>query len=46
MDAINKRYGRGTVHLAAENSDAWKPNQERLSSGYTTRWSDIIEVKG
>ena len=45
MDAINKRYGRGTVHLAAENSDAWKPNQERLSSCYTTQWNDIIEVK-
>ena len=45
MDAINKRYGRGAVHLAAENSEAWKPNQERLSPCYTTRWDDIIEVK-
>lgn len=31
MYAINKRYGRGAVHLAAENSEAWKPSQERLS---------------
>ena len=45
MDAINQRYGRGAVHLAAENSDAWKPNQERLSPCSTTRWDDIIEVK-
>jgi len=45
MDAINQRYGRGAVHLAAENAEAWKPNQERLSPCYTTRWSDIIKVK-
>jgi len=45
MDAINQRYGRGAVHLAAENSEAWKPNQERLSPCYTTRWSDIIQVE-
>ena len=45
MDAINQRYGRGAVHLAAENSESWKPNQERLSPLYTTRWGDIIEVK-
>ena len=44
MDAINKRYGKGTVHLAAENSESWNPNQERLSPSYTTRWSDILEV--
>ena len=46
MDAINKRYGSGAVRLAAENSEAWKPHQERLSPRYSTRWSDIIEVKG
>ena len=44
MDAINQRYGRGAVHLAAENSESWKPNQERLSPCSTTRWDDIIEV--
>ena len=45
MDAINKRYGSGAVHLASENAVAWQPNQERLSPRYTTRWSDIIEVR-
>ncbi len=44
MDAINHRYGSGAVRLAAENSESWKPNQERLSARYTTRWDDIIEV--
>ena len=44
MDSINQRYGRGAVHLASENSESWKPNQERLSPCYTTRWDDIIKV--
>ncbi len=46
MDGINERYGHGAVRLASENSVGWKPNQERLSPSYTTRWSDIISVKG
>jgi len=45
MDALNHRYGRGAIRLAAEHSDAWKPNQEKLSPSYTTKWNDIIEVK-
>ena len=45
MDAVNQRYGRGVVHLASENAESWKPNQERQSPRYTTRWSDIIQVK-
>jgi len=44
MDALNEQYGQGTVYLASENADAWKPHQEWLSPCYTTRWSDIIEV--
>ena len=34
-----------SVELAAENPGSWKPQQERLSARYTTRWDDIIEVK-
>jgi DNA polymerase V len=45
MDGINERYGRGAVRLASENSEGWKPNQERLSPYYTTRWKDVIAVK-
>lgn len=46
MDAINQRYGRGSIHLAAENAAAWKPHQEMLSPCCTTMWSDIITVRG
>ncbi len=45
LDAINNRYGSGAVRLAAENSESWKPHQERLSARYTTRWDEILEVK-
>ncbi len=44
MDKLNDRHGRGAVRLASENSEGWRPNQERLSPRYTTRWRDIIEV--
>lgn len=46
MDKINRRYGNGTIHSGAENSEAWKPNQVNLSPHYTTKWGEIMEVKG
>lgn len=46
MDSINQRYGSGAIQLAAENAAGWKPNQNMLSSRYTTSWKDIIQVKG
>lgn len=45
MDSLNRRYGEGTVQLAAENRDAWKPNQAMLSPRYTTAWEEIITVR-
>lgn len=44
MDSINRSYGPGTIHLAAENRDAWKPRQEKRSPRYTTEWNELIEV--
>lgn len=42
LDEINKKYGRGTIKLAAEGT----PQQNRIQSHhcspcYTTRWSDL-----
>ena len=45
MDSLNLRYGPGTVRLAAENTQAWKPNQAMLSPLYTTAWDDIITIR-
>ena len=44
MDKINRQYGNGTIHTAAENSEAWKPQQTRRSPHYTTAWGEIMEV--
>lgn len=47
MDKLNKRYGKNTLKLASlGNGQQWKARQENLSPCYTTRWSDIINVKG
>jgi DNA polymerase V len=46
IDRINQKYGRDTLKIAAQGSGRkWKLRQEKLSPSYTTRWSDIIEVK-
>lgn len=44
MDRINRQYGSGAIRIAAENAEAWKPSQARLSPCYTTSWNDIITV--
>jgi DNA polymerase V len=45
MDALNGRYGRGTVHAASTGQDddtrAWRMRQERRTPNYTTDWRDV-----
>ncbi|MDP2417278.1 MAG: Y-family DNA polymerase, partial [Hydrogenophaga sp.] len=45
VDAINERYGQGTVHSAATGQAGpprtWGMRQERLTPQYTTRLADI-----
>ena len=45
MDAINHRFGRGTIHVgSAVGAGAprdWSMQQERLTPQYTTKWSDM-----
>ena len=45
MDAINHRYGRGTVHVGSASRQRapsdWSMRQERLTPQYTTKWSDL-----
>jgi DNA polymerase V len=45
MDALNNRYGRGTVHVGSASrqcaSSDWSMRQERLTPQYTTKWSDM-----
>lgn len=45
LDAINGRYGKGTVHVAStgatEKVREWGMRQERRTPQYTTRWEDV-----
>ncbi len=45
VDAINGRYGKGTVHSAATGAEgpqrAWGMKQERRTPQYTTRLEDV-----
>lgn len=42
MDSINRRYGRGTLHLAAEGVEKkWRMRQAFRSPSYTTCWQDL-----
>lgn len=44
MDEINRRFGKGTVHLAAAQNGKWKMKRQMMSPRYTTRINEIIKV--
>ena len=46
IDRINRLNGRDTVRFAQQGFTAdWRMKQESLSGFFTTRLSDIIEIK-
>ena len=49
IDALNVKYGKGTVHLASSGIDGrtcqWGMRRERLTPGYTTAWGDMPVAK-
>lgn len=46
MDAINGKFGRGTVLLAAQGiTQSFAPKAEMLSPRYLSQWSDIPIIK-
>lgn len=48
LDAVNQRFGRGTVRFGAEGGvDApWRMKHSRRSPRYTTAWEDLPIVGG
>jgi DNA polymerase V len=47
VDQINKREGRGTVRIGRiPAAPAWAMRRELLSQRYTTRWEEVICVRG
>ncbi|MCV2350826.1 Y-family DNA polymerase [Paucibacter sp. Y2R2-4] len=49
MDAVNRRYGRGSLKLAGAGLEmdrkGWTMKQERRTPQYTTCWGDIAVVR-
>ena len=46
LDAINSRYGRGTIFQLSEGiAKPWQMKREMLTPNYTTGWSQIPVVK-
>ncbi|WP_047238147.1 Y-family DNA polymerase [Chromobacterium subtsugae] len=46
MDAINRQFGRGTLHLASEQiTHTWEMKQNLRSPRYSTRFDELLVVK-
>ena len=45
IDKINRRMGRDKVKLVQGTGRKWRLKQEKLSPCYTTRFTDMLEVK-
>ena len=45
IDEINRKFGKGTIHLAAATAGGWRMKRERMSPRYTTRLGEIISIK-
>lgn len=47
VDQINQKEGRGTVRIGrVPAKPAWAMRREMLSQRYTTRWDEVIGVRG
>jgi DNA polymerase V len=47
IDALNRSMGRDTITFAVQGINGkWKLRQEKLSPCYTTRWEDLLIVRG
>jgi DNA polymerase V len=42
LDALNQRFGRGTVKVSTQGAyEGWQMRQERKSPNYTTDWDEV-----
>ncbi|EMG36626.1 Protein of unknown function (DUF4113) [Desulfocurvibacter africanus PCS] len=47
LDAASRRYGQGTLAYAGGGIEPeWGMKREKLSPAYTTRWDQLLEVRG
>ncbi|MDV5169109.1 Y-family DNA polymerase [Photobacterium rosenbergii] len=46
FDSLNKKYGNGSVFLAAQGiNPKWSMKRELLSPQYTTKWRDLPKIR-
>lgn len=46
LDGLNRKFGRGTLHYAAENlSDAWTPIRDARSPRYVSNWAELPRIR-
>ncbi|HEY9017270.1 Y-family DNA polymerase [Thiomicrospira sp.] len=48
LDEVNRKMGRGKLHLAAEglvNRQDWRMRRDYCSPRYTTRWDELLTVR-
>lgn len=48
LDEVNRKMGRGKLHLAAEglsNNKDWRMRRDYCSPRYTTRWDELLIVR-
>jgi DNA polymerase V len=46
LDAINRRWGRGTVQLSVEGlKHGWAMRREHLSPACTSDWAQLLKVR-
>jgi DNA polymerase V len=46
VDELNKRFGKNTVHFAAEDlAQSWQPKRQLRSPRYVSDWEDLPVVK-
>ncbi len=46
LDKINQRFGRHTLHLAAEGRNKpWDARLQMRSPCYTTQWTELARVR-
>ena len=46
LDAVNDRFGKGTLRNSTENStDDWIMRSEHRSPHYTTEWGDLMGLR-
>ena len=45
LDAVNNRYGSGTLTLASMKSEKWSMKRDFMSPRFTTNWKDIPKIE-